>query len=127
MITKIIKMPIEFKTEEKKTYLYVDLLENSVIKEDFAEFAESIKGIAEKSDFSKIMINVNLTLIPNSRIRTFDIVELLKAKLSHLKMAFVYHEKMFSELKYFENVAVNQGVNLHVFFDRTSAEEWLLN
>jgi hypothetical protein len=120
-------MLIDFKTEAKETYLYVDLLENSFIIEEIQEFVESISEIVQKSDYHKILINVNMTLIPKSRIRTFDIVELLRVKLYHYKIAIVYHEKMFSELKFLENVAVNLGISLHVFFDRTSAEDWLLS
>jgi hypothetical protein len=120
-------MPLDFKTEAKEGYLYVDLLENSVITDEIQEFVAGLEEIVQKSDYNKIMINVNITLIPRSRKRTFDIVELLKVKLCQYKLAIVYHEKMFSELKFFENVAVNLGICLHVFFDKTSAEEWLLN
>jgi hypothetical protein len=121
-------MAYELSVEPRRSYLHIRVTGNNTT-ETLRDYLADIRRICEKQKCRDVLIEEHLTGTP---LGTFDVFSIVTAEAEHARsvmgrIAFVDCTLgRPTDLQGFaENVAVNRGVNVRIFGDIPSAEQWL--
>ena len=119
-------MAIEFDHRIDKELLRVKATGHDENLEQVQEYGLAVMRAALENNCTKIICDESDL---EYSLGTFDIFELVKS-LSEVvpkvvKVALIYKPTQFDDVKFWENVAVNRGVQVRIFKDQASAEKWI--
>lgn len=117
------------KIEFKETYLHVQVSGKNTLENVLAYFDE-VYAACVQHHCNNVLIEETLT---GPNLDTFEIFEVItknfnKAKTIGVRLAYVDLNTVHNKrgLKFAENLAHIRGVNVELFYDTTTALQWLL-
>ena len=115
--------------EPRSNYLYITVTgENSY--DNVVHYLTEVRDMFQKYKCSNVLIVENLAGASLDTFRIYDLVSKISEPTTRVECKIAYvdinPEHNATGMKFTENVAVNRGVFVRVFFTIQEAEQWLV-
>ena len=100
---------------------------DEVTEQDFVDSVDAIRRLSQQYACMGVLVDTTRQTTPTDVSNLYERATHAAARLQilGLSLAIVVNEQLRKPHEFFENVAVNRGVTVQVFYDRETAIAWL--
>jgi hypothetical protein len=119
-------MAIQFKTKTEGTLLLIETWGDDESLEEVQQYGLAIIQACLETRVTRVLCDERQLEYRLATVDTFKSAEFLATNAPRLvKMAVVCAEKYFADLKFWETVANNRGLEVRAFQDLEAARHWV--